>query len=365
MKRILVTEDEQSLRANLEEVLQLENFVTFGAEDGKKALQLAKEKKPDLIISDIQMPRLDGYGFLKALRSDPDIQHLPVIFLTAKADRPDLRRAMDLGADDYLTKPFTHEELLSAIQARLAKQQLVEQREQDKLDELCHLLSYSLPHELNTPLTGMISAIDFLFYQRGQVNETDLFEALETIRISTNRLHRIAQNFLLYADLELKARNLEQEKFQQNDLIGGSSVHHLSALAMAKAEEYNRISDLRLELPEVLVSVSRSQFSKIFEELIDNAFKFSKRGTLVSISGKCFAKMVQLEVHDHGRGMIPEQIESIRAYLQFDRKLYEQQGCGLGLTIAKRLTELLGGSLSIESIPKQETRIYITLPRSH
>jgi EAL domain-containing protein (putative c-di-GMP-specific phosphodiesterase class I)/ActR/RegA family two-component response regulator len=122
MTKILVIEDETAVRENLLELLEAEDFETIGATNGKKGLELAYSELPDLILCDMMMPEIDGYGVLTALREEHVTTAIPFIFLTAKASRVDFRQGMDLGADDYLTKPFTRAELLSAILSRLEKQ---------------------------------------------------------------------------------------------------------------------------------------------------------------------------------------------------------------------------------------------------
>ena len=131
MKRILVIEDEAQVRENIQQILEFSDFEVLSAAEGSAGLKLAKAHSPDLIICDIMMPGMDGYGVLKALRLDPTTATIPVIFLTAKADRVDLRQGMELGADDYLTKPFEHSELLRAIESRLARQYVLQQQTLD------------------------------------------------------------------------------------------------------------------------------------------------------------------------------------------------------------------------------------------
>lgn len=128
MKKILVIEDEPTVRANILELLEAEDFHAIGAENGFIGALWAREHLPELIICDVMMPELDGYGVLTVLRQDPVTATIPFIFLTAKADKVDLRQGMELGADDYLTKPFTSDELLGAIASRFAKQEIVMQQ---------------------------------------------------------------------------------------------------------------------------------------------------------------------------------------------------------------------------------------------
>jgi DNA-binding NarL/FixJ family response regulator len=121
MKRILVIEDEPEMRRNLTTILRLENFDPLPAENGLVGVELAKRMKPDLILCDVMMPELDGYGVLAALRAEPATVTIPFIFLTAKGEKPDIRSGMNLGADDYLTKPVAKRDLLSAIRSRLER----------------------------------------------------------------------------------------------------------------------------------------------------------------------------------------------------------------------------------------------------
>jgi len=156
MKKILVIEDEPTVRSNLLELLSAEGFETSAAADGLAGLALALSIHPDLILSDVMIPELDGYGVLSAVRQDPKTASTPFIFLTARTDRSDLRQGMNLGADDYLTKPFTRADLMSAIQTRLKKQDAVVERytaelkqAEQKLDQLAHYDSVTgLPNRL-------------------------------------------------------------------------------------------------------------------------------------------------------------------------------------------------------------------------
>jgi EAL domain-containing protein (putative c-di-GMP-specific phosphodiesterase class I)/FixJ family two-component response regulator len=121
MIKILVIEDEEAVRENLLDLLEAEDFITIAAANGKVGLNLALSEFPDLILCDMMMPEMDGYGVLTALRKDPLTATIPFIFLTAKSAKTDFRQGMDMGADDYLTKPFTRAELLSAIMNRLER----------------------------------------------------------------------------------------------------------------------------------------------------------------------------------------------------------------------------------------------------
>ncbi len=363
MKKILVIEDEEQIQDNLQEILEFEEFETIAAENGLVGIQLAKLCNPDLIICDVMMPELDGYGVLTALRQNVSTATIPLIFLTAKADKSDLRQGMELGADDYLTKPFTPAELLSAIFTRLEKQAAIVQQSEAKLENLRSSITLSLPHELYTPLQGILGLSELLIDEAGSIQVPEITEIAEDIHASGKRLYRLIQNFLLYAQLEITA--VDQEKVY---LLRKERTHltksAIEEVAIQKAKQKQREADLQLELQNVAVQISEANLKKITEELIDNALKYSPVDTPIHIVGVHKINIFLLSVTNCGRGMTAEQITNLGAYMQFDRKLYEQEGSGLGLTIAKRLVELHGGELTIESLLGEKTTVRVALPLS-
>lgn len=140
MKKILLIEDNKDMRENTAEILELSNYNVVTAKNGKEGVELATKEKPDLIICDIMMPVLDGYGVLHMLSKKPDTASIPLIFLTAKAERSDFRRGMEMGADDYVTKPFDDIELLNAVESRLKKSELMKREFSRNIDGLNEFL---------------------------------------------------------------------------------------------------------------------------------------------------------------------------------------------------------------------------------
>lgn len=128
MKTILLIEDNAEIRENMAEIMELANYKVFTAENGKSGVEMATASKPDLIICDIMMPVLDGYGVIHMLQKNTDTQSIPFIFLTAKSERAEIRKGMELGADDYITKPFNGTELLNAIESRLKKVEMIKEK---------------------------------------------------------------------------------------------------------------------------------------------------------------------------------------------------------------------------------------------
>lgn len=166
MKKILLIEDNEDIRSNTAEILELSNYDVVTAENGKIGLEKALKHKPDLIICDIMMPVLDGYGVLEAIHNNDEIKHTPFIFLTAKTERADFRKGMDLGADDYLTKPFSGAELLSSVEGRLKKIDLLKKDIGAGLEALKHLAEVS---DETLSLQSIIESRSVNRYKRKQV----------------------------------------------------------------------------------------------------------------------------------------------------------------------------------------------------
>lgn len=358
MSKILVIEDEYQIRKNLLQLLEFEGFEVVGAEDGEKGIEIAKHQLPDLIICDIMMTEVDGYEVLLRLRLDPSTSLIPFIFLTAKADKEDMRQGMNIGADDYLTKPFTDDELLTVINTRLEKHEKLTL----KFDDLRENLTRTLPHELRTPLTAILGCAQIISDESSPPKMESVFEVGRLITQNGLRLQKLIENYLLYADLTLVKNDPERLRlFEKAKTIINKSIESYILMVV---KEYNRDDDLHIDVKDAVVQISEEHLQKIVVEVVENAFKFSKPQTPVTITSRTTEKTFILNITNQGKGMTTEEIANIGAYMQFRRRFYEQQGSGLGLIISKRLTELYGGSLNIESIPNQQTTIEITLKKA-
>jgi len=362
MIKLLVIEDDASLRELLSEVLSDAGYELLMAENGQTGLELARLHLPKLILSDVMMPRLDGHGVLAALRSDPTTAHIPFIFLTTLNEKDQWRRAMNLGADDYINKPIQPDDLLHAIQSRLAKYAAAEKRTQDKLDELRRNVVYLLPHEFRTPLTSVLGYADLLIDSQNSLTPAEINEYALSIRRAGERLERLIENYLLYSELDLLLADSEEAQALRQ--VWSSSTQYLiTEAATQTAQQARRQTTLRLAVVDARVAMADPYLRKIVTELVDNALKFSRSNQAVEVTGEIQGAFYQLTVLDHGSGMTAAQMEHIGAYMQFDRKQREQQGAGMGLSLVKRLAELHNGLLELESTAHQFTRVIVKLPR--
>lgn len=363
MKKILVIDDEEWLREMMLLALRQRGFEVAEAANGDTGLELARKELPDLILCDVNMEKVDGYLTLSSLRSEPATASIPFILMTGLADQAGMRHGMELGADDYLPKPFTIEALYAAVDARLKKVNVVREEAERKLADLRENLSMMLPHELRTPLNGILAYGEMLAADAGNLPLGEIAEMGQVIYDSGKRLERLIENFLIYAQLEL----LSSDPQKLNSLLRNQTQSAASVIekhARGQADSAKRPADLTLELAEVPVPISEEYLSKIVDELVQNAFKFSPANSPVRVAlTNNSPEDVTLTVADRGRGLSPEHIAKIGAYMQFDRKMHEQQGLGLGLTICKRLTELHGGTLTIQSDQGAGTTVTVKLPK--
>ena len=362
MQKILIIDDDELVCEMIATSLQMEGFEAIRAFDGAQGVEAARMHLPDLIICDVVMPNLDGYGTLKALRDEPATATIPLIFLTGQSTKSDMRQGMVLGADDFLTKPIMINELVAAIRTRLEKQNLVKQATERKLDELRANLSLSLPHEIRTPLSGIIGFAEVLRDDVKSLGAEEISEMAKLILKSATRLGHMVENFLTYAQLEMLAATSTPDAFVGKDMTVMFDLH-IEEIAEKEAREYGRSEDLTLSFGGVEAAISIASAKRIVEELVDNAFKFSSRGQHVDVSTHERGGLWELMVKDHGVGMESKDVAQIGAYRQFERKRREQQGSGLGLAIAKKMSELYGGSLTVQSELGKGTIVTVRLPR--
>lgn len=361
MPKILVVEDDVAQLQTILAILRSNDFDAIGADNGIDGAELASTHLPDLIISDIHMDRGGGYDLLASIRSNPKTASVPVILITAAPEEAGFRKAMEMGADDFLQKPFAVSELLKAVNTRLHKHQTLIRQANAKLEELRKAMSFTIPHELQTPLNGILGYSDILRKQYEDLESNEIAWMAERILKNARRLQRLLENYLLYAQLELKRVELLHASGQTET----HEAHNLVRTTVeTKAAEYGRMGDLQLELAEGSVAIAPVHFNKITEEIIDNAFKFSKVGTPIFVSTSSRPEGFVLTVTDRGRGMSSTQIKEIGAFVQFDRQTYEQQGLGLGLILARRLTQLHGGLLNVQSELGVGTTVKVQLPQA-
>jgi len=342
--------------------LEQQGFEIIEAVDSVDGIAQAREQLPDLILCDVNMDK-SGAGFttLAKLREDATTAAIPFILMTGLADNAGMRHGMELGADDYLPKPFKVEDLYATVNARLRKARTVRDEAEKKLSLLRSQISLMLPHEMRTPLNGIISNAELLASAADSLDPKTIAEMSQEICQSGQRLERLIENFLIYAQLEIVASDPASIGTLRSARTPRTAEVARTA-AVAQAEKLGRRDNLVLALAETTLPMAEDYFKKIVAELVQNALKFSDSGTPVHVQLAAVAGEILFSVRDAGRGFSAEQIRRVGAYLQFERKMQDDQGFGLGLAIARKLVELHGGSLTIESGQGTGSTVTVKLP---
>ena len=361
--RILVIEDELNIRENIQELLEAKGYIIRTAPNGKQGVLEAIDFRPHLILCDVMMPKMDGFKVLEYIRKTSIVQNTPFIFLTARIDKSDIRQGMDLGADDYVTKPFTSKELIRAIDSRLKRQEKVIGEYAKVKHDLDTTVFATYYHEFNTPLHGILGGLNLLLNARDSFSEEQIRDLLFSILKSGLRLNHSLANLMLFEEIKRAEVYPELLSMFSNGLAKGAWPNKVQTELGTMAKEiYNRRADLHIDLEQVDIRINPEYLQRMILELVDNALKFSKKGQQVRVIGKMVDDEYAIEVHDSGRGFQLESLNDIAPFKQFNRKRFEQQGLGIGLYLVKRIVDFNQGELKISPIEGEGTSIYINLP---
>lgn len=360
--RIQVIEDEINIRENIQELLEAKGYTVRVSPNGKQGVLDAIDFKPHLIVCDVMMPKMDGYKVLEYVRKTSIIQNTPFIFLTARVDKNDIRQGMDLGADDYLTKPFTYKELLKAIESRLKRQQKIIGEYAKVKHDLDTTVFATYYHEFNTPLHGILGGLNLMLNARDSFNEQQVQELLTSILKSGLRLNHSLANLMLFEEIRRAEVYPELLSMFSGGVAKTTWVQKVKTELQTMSKEiYNRGDDVVIDLQVTEVKMGVEYLQRIILELVDNALKFSKRGEKVYVTGFVNKEDYRLEVKDSGRGFELQSLSDIAPFKQFNRKRFEQQGLGIGLFLVKRLIELNDGDMRIISSEGEGTQVEVNL----
>jgi two-component system, sensor histidine kinase and response regulator len=361
--KILVIEDEQSIRENIQELLEAKGYKVHTAANGKQGVLEAIDFRPNLIVCDVMMPKMDGFKVLEYIRKTSTIQNVPFILLTAKVDKSDIRMGMELGADDYITKPFSSKELVKSIETRLKRFDKINNQYSKVKHDLDTTVFASYYHEFNTPLHGIIGGLNLLINAAGSFNEKQVHDLQISILKSAIRLNHSLANLMLYE--EIKRAEVYPEllsMFSNGQCTGNWEIKAKDELQTLAKEIYNREADLNLSFESAEINISQEYLLRIVVEIADNAFKFSKQGTSVKITGIKTGDNYIFTCIDKGVGFAIDGIHNIAPFKQFNRRKFEQQGLGIGLHLVKQLLDFNRGELHVESKENEGTVVKIILP---
>jgi len=351
MQKILIIEDNNVALVYTCEILSMGGYECKGAEEGKTAIEIAQVFMPDLIICDIMMPDMDGYTVFKEVKQIPALASTPFIFLTALAAEGDLRKGMNLGADDYLTKPINADQLVSAVKTRLSKKEKESEAFEHEIKSLQLNISSSIPQQLLSPINNILGIGNLMLLKSRNLDYEDIEKFSSGIINSGEKLLNIIKKFIFYTEVELTLAN-PAKKAELENKVTSNPDFIIPAMADEMAIRYDRRTDCVIDSKNMTLIIEENHFKIILNELLDNAFKFSSNGDKININLLKADGMAELSLTYKGGTMSEENIRKIGAFRQFDKELQEQEGAGLGLTLVKRITEYYNGLFSISNNEK-------------
>lgn len=361
-KKILVIEDTTEVRENIAEILETEGFEVFKAENGEIGISMADKVQPDLILCDIMMPGKDGYEVLEVLRKKVLTSTTPFIFLTAKNTREDLRRGMALGADDYISKPFTIDELITSVNTRLKKAEEFKKRSEEKLEELTRNLGMPVASVIHEPIRAIIGFSQMVMTEYPNMEKPEIAELMSLVYKAGLKLNKIVRKTMLFYELEALAyKTRDVEDLKKTGCENPSEIIKRSAQQIATS--MNRSEDLLIVVDaNAKARISCEHLKTIVDELVENALLFSPRRSHVKVVAGADHHRLYITVNDEGIGMTEMQIASIRAFTQFHTEFNKQEGLGLGLTLVKNILNIFGGESQINSTPGVGTTVKVSIP---
>ena len=364
---ILAVDDTEDNLDLLEFVMKRKPVKFLRAKSGRECLALAREKNPDVILLDIQMPEMDGFETFRLLRASAMTAKIPVVFLTAtRKDADSIEKGLELGAEGYLTKPIDPEELLVRVRMLVRIKRAEMELERTKADFMAMLV-----HDLRSPLNGIRSVVDFLREIRDQGRElnADHLNLLNAASESTRRMLGLINNILDLSKFEAGNMSLEKSTAPIKPLIESACREMAVQFKQKNITLETAYAD---GLPDTVMDAGK--MGQVIMNLLSNAFKFTAGGGRVTIdvtqeeeySAPANATVPSLcvTVTDSGVGIPAEEIPLLfERYRQVSTsKTAKQKGTGLGLSICKLIVEAHGGSIKVESEVGKYSKFRFTIP---
>lgn len=355
---ILIVDDVSTNIKILGTLLSRFNCELAVAMNGQQALDTVSRIKPDLILLDVMMPILDGHETCKRLKESDETKDIPVIFLSAKSETEDIIKGFELGAVDYVTKPFIGKELLARVNTHLSLKMAQEtlKEEVSSKNKFCSIMS----HDLRGAFGIIMSLAQLIQENRGTLSEEEIDELLNDIDNTSKHTINLLENLLKWARSQAGSIKFNPEEIQLN-LICSEVKRGQENAARAKKIEIN--IDIK---SSHFVSADSNMILVILRNIVTNAIKFTRTGGKISIKSENEDTHLRISITDNGVGIQEEMIHKL-----FDlgtktstSGTNNEQGNGLGLVLCKEFVEINGGKIGIESSVEEGTTVWFTLPKS-
>lgn len=363
---LMVDDTEMNLRV-LGQLLRQNDFQVAAAMNGPAAIRAATTRPPDVILLDVAMPGMDGFQVCQILKDDTKLLEIPVIFLTAFSDTDKITKGFQLGAVDYVTKPFNHAELLARVRTHVALKRARDEQAK-ALDELRRVnalkdrLFSILGHDLRGPLGSFMNVAEMLAKEASMFTPEDIHETAKEMAATSRGLYRLLENLLDWSRLQMGGLVVHMAPTEL-DVVTASVVELVSL--QARQKKINLLQEI--ESPGPVVG-DMSLLQTLVRNLVGNCLKFTPEGGQVKLRlSEVGESSVVLEISDTGIGMPAELVESIRrAEVRRSRPgTGGEKGTGLGMLLCQDIAARHQAKFEVESIENAGTTIRITFPKSH
>jgi signal transduction histidine kinase len=362
MYKILIVEDTLVIREEIFDILSMEGYSVFEAENGRIGYEMALKESPDLIISDILMPDLNGYEMFEKLQEDKKTITIPLIFLSAKGKKEDIRIGMNLGAEDYLTKPINVNYLLDAVKNKIKKKLIIDQKIIDKtaalsstlkrqkyeLDNYAHFIS----HELKSSLRNVS---DLLAWTQEEIENKNIFkDSNNNIPLMGEKVEKME---LLLVKIE-EFLNITPSSFKDNTI-------NLNAIAKRVIHKIHNPTDIKIRINNELPTLfaDENMFERVFEILIQNAVDhINKEKGLIELGCETTEKEYVFSIKDNGVGIDAKYHKKI--FKMFE-SVESTKSTGVGLSIVDKIISNYKGRIFVESSPNRGSIFYFNLPKTN
>ncbi len=327
------------------------------AMDGQQALNTVARIKPDLILLDVMMPVMDGHEVCRRLKNSEDTKNIPVIFLTAKSETEDIITGFELGAVDYVTKPFIGSELLARVKTHLSLKQVKEDLQEQVATK--NKFFSIISHDLRGSFGIILSLVDLLQENRDALEAEEIEEMLDDIGNTTKNTLDLLDNLLEWARSQTGGIKYHPEKMKLHKLVDEILKTNSDAAAKKNIE-------LKQAVNSEMAFADKNMVSLVIRNLVSNALKFTPKGGTISLNAGMLENSVKFSVTDTGIGIDPDKVEKL---FHIGNKIStpgtdNEQGNGLGLILCKEFVNKNGGKIGIDSTPGKGTTVWFTLPKS-
>jgi len=366
-KNIFIVDDSPTIRKIIDKAITVELKVnTYCFEDGEQAIKGLEKIIPDIIISDLMMPNIDGVELCKYIKNSEKYSNIYFIVVSTKSELEDKVGVFNIGADEYITKPFEMHELLARLKAGLRIKELVDSlknknEELQKLTEFKNELLGVAAHDLRNPISviRMITETIKTFRKNGGVSEEEIENFLELIYNECNHMLDLINDILDISKIEAGKIEIKKSENELNPFIE-QILKKFEILA--KNKELTLIKELDEKINKV--NFDSARLDQVISNLISNALKFTPKGGKIFVRTKLVNNNVYVEVEDTGLGIPENELKNLfQPFKQTSTKsLTGEKGTGLGLAIVKKIVNLHNGEIFVQSKVNKGTKFYFTLP---